>query len=158
MAGSSFTALVLEDLQPGDQWESAGRTLTETDVVNYAGLSGDFNPIHMDQEYAKTTPYGRTVAHGLLGLAIASGLATQAPRVKTIAFLSLLEWKFTEPLAPGDTIHVVSRVLSIEPRARGRRGIVTWHRCLVNQHGKIVQEGRLQTLVQGGQNHPGQET
>jgi acyl dehydratase len=157
MARTAYEALGLADLRAGDEWESAGRTLTEADIVNYAGLSGDFNPIHMDHEHARGTPFGKPMAHGLLGLAICSGLATQAPRVQTMAFLGILEWKFVEPLAAGDTIHVVSRVESVEPRARGRRGVVTWHRRLVNQHGKTVQEGRLQTLVQGGVTDPGEE-
>lgn len=157
MAYHPLMSLGLDDLHVGDEWESAARTLTESDVVHYAGLSGDFNPIHVDHEFARTTPFGKPVAHGLLGLAIASGLATQAPRVRTMALLGLLEWRFLEPLAPGDTVHVVTRVETIEPRARGRRGVVTWHRRLVNQHGVTVQEGRLQTLVQGRDPRPAGE-
>jgi 3-hydroxybutyryl-CoA dehydratase len=141
--------LGLNDLAPGDEWESAGRTVTEVDVVHFAGLSGDFNPLHMDHESARGGPFGRPVAHGLLGLAIASGLASHAPRVDTLAFLAILEWKFLEPIAFGDTLRVVTRVAAVEPRARGRRGVVTWHRRLVNQRGVTVQEGLTQTLVNG---------
>jgi acyl dehydratase len=139
--------LAFDDLAVGDEWESPRRTITEADVVAFAGLSGDFNPIHMDHEAARHGPFGKPVAHGLLGLAIASGLASHHPRVETLAFLGILEWKFLHPLAFGDTVMVVSRVSALEPRSRGRRGLVTWHRRLVNQTGKTVQEGLTQTLV-----------
>jgi 3-hydroxybutyryl-CoA dehydratase len=107
----------------------------------------------MDHEQACRSSFGRPIAHGLLGLAIASGLASHAPRVDTMAFLAILEWKFLHPIAFGDTIRVITRVVLLEPRSRGRRGIVTWHRRLVNQHGKMLQEGMTQTLVRSRQ-HP----
>ena len=142
-------ALAFDDLTVGDEWESPRRTVTEADVVGFAGLSGDYNPLHVDHESARDGPFGRPVAHGLLGLAIASGLASHAPPVATQAFLAILEWKFVAPIAFGDTIRVITRVAALEPRSRGRRGVVTWHRRLVNQHGKTVQEGLTQTLVRG---------
>jgi 3-hydroxybutyryl-CoA dehydratase len=80
-------------------------------------------------------------------MAIGTGLASQAPRVDTLAFLAIIEWKFHSPIGFGDTIHVVSTVEALEPQAKGRRGLVTWHRRIVNQDGSIVQEGRTQTLV-----------
>ena len=141
--------LGFHDLAVDDEWSSPHRTITEADVAAFAGLSGDFNPLHVDHEAARAGPFGKPVAHGLLGLAVASGLGSHAPRVETLAFLGILEWRFLEPIAFGDTIHVVSRVAALEPKARGRRGVVTWHRRLVNQHGTTVQEGRTQTLVQG---------
>jgi acyl dehydratase len=142
--------LRLEDLAVGDEWASPSRTVTEADVVAFAGISGDFNPIHMDHELAAETAFRRPIAHGLLGLAIASGLSSFAPRVETVAFVAILEWKFLEPIAFGDTIHVISRVESIEPRGRGRRGLVTWRKELVNQHGRVAQTGLTQTLVAAG--------
>jgi len=143
--------LGFDDLEVGDEWESPGRTVTETDIVLFAGLSGDYTPLHSDHELAKTAPFGRPVAHGLLGLAIATGLYSQAPRVDTLAFLAILEWKFLLPVVFGDTIKVVSRVAALEPQARGRRGIVTWQRQIYNQNIQIVQEGRTQTLVRSRQ-------
>jgi acyl dehydratase len=143
--------LGFDDLEVGDEWESPGRTVTETDVVLFAGLSGDHNPLHSDHEMAKIGPFGRPVAHGLLGLAIATGLYSQAPRVDTLAFLAILEWRFLLPVVFGDTIKVVSRVAAIEPQARGRRGIVTWERQIFNQNMQIVQQGRTQTLVRSRQ-------
>ncbi len=149
MSPPSSSALRLADLTPGDQWLTPARTVAQCDINAFAGLSGDFNPLHMDALTARGGPFGGIVAHGLLGLALTSGLVSHAPRVETLALLSVLEWRFLEPIRPGDTLHVESRVESIEERARGRRGVVTWHRRLINQDGKVVQEGRIQTLVQG---------
>ncbi len=147
MPRHSLPLLGFQDLTVGDEWESPRRTVTEADVVAFAGLSGDFNPLHVDHEAARAGPFGRPVAHGLLGLALASGLTSQAPRVDTLAFLGILEWRFLGPIAFGDTVRVLSRVEALEPRSRGRRGVVTWFRQIVNQHDAVVQEGRTQTLV-----------
>ncbi len=149
MAKHTITTLTFEDLQPGDEWESPARTVTESDVVAFAGLSGDFNPIHVDHQSSKEGAFGRPVAHGLLGLSIASGLASHAPRVETIAFLAIEEWKFLQPIAFGDTVKVITRVESVEPRGRGRRALITWKRTLINQSGITVQQGTTKTLVKG---------
>jgi acyl dehydratase len=149
VARHEVSLLFYDDLAIGDEWESPARTITESDVVTFAGLSGDFNPLHMDHQAAREGPFGRPVAHGLLGLAIASGLTSHSPRVATMAFLTITDWKFLYPIAFGDTIRVISRVDALEPRSRGRRAVVTWHRRLVNQDGKTLQEGRTQTLVRG---------
>jgi len=141
------TILGYNDLTVGDEWESPGRTVTETDVVTFAGLSGDFNALHVDHAWAAKGPFGKPVAHGLLGLALVPGLAANAPRMDTMAFLAILEWKFLLPIAFGDTVRVVSTVESVEPQARGRRALVVWRRRLVNQDDQTVQEGRTQTLV-----------
>ncbi|WP_165248408.1 MaoC/PaaZ C-terminal domain-containing protein [Paludisphaera soli] len=135
------------DLKLGDEWESPARTVTETDVVTFAGLSGDFNALHVDHDWASKGPFGKPVAHGLLGLALVSGLASHAPRVDTQAFLAILEWKFLLPIAFGDTVRVISRVESVEPQARGRRALVVWRRRLLNQDDQVVQEGLTRTLV-----------
>jgi acyl dehydratase len=147
----SFTPqhLYFDDVAVGQEWESFGRTMTETDIVNFAGLSGDFNPIHINHEFARTTPFRRPIAHGLLGFSMASGLSLNYPAMRTLAFLSLREWHFREPIFIGDTIHVRSRVLEKEPRGRGRRGVITWQRQVLNQNAKIVQEGITLTLVEG---------
>jgi acyl dehydratase len=141
--------LTFEDLNPGDEWESPARTVTEADVVAFAGLSGDYNSIHVDHHSARDNAFGQPVAHGLLGVAIASGLASYAPRVETMAFVAIEEWKFLQPIAFGDTIRVFTEVVSVQPKARGRRALVTWRRRLVNQRGVVVQEGTTRTLVRG---------
>jgi acyl dehydratase len=147
----SFTALHLyfDDVEVGQEWRSLGRTVTEADVVNFAGVSGDFNPIHVDREFAKTTLFGRPIAHGLLVFSIASGLGMFSPPMRTLAFLAIREWHFRGPVFLGDTIHLTTRVLEKEVRSRGRRGSVTWQRRILNQEGRVVQEGITLTLVEG---------
>jgi acyl dehydratase len=147
----SFTAqhLYFDDVEVGQQWESLGRTLTETDIVNFAGLSGDFNPIHIDHEFARTTPFRQPIAHGLLVLSMGSGLAVLNPPMRTLAVQCLRDWQFKEPVYVGDTLRVVSKVLAKEPRSRGRRGVITWQRQILNQERKVVQEGITVTLVEG---------
>src|SRR4051794_19710403 len=151
----SFTAqhLFFDDVAIGQQWESLGRTITEADIVNFAGLSGDFNPIHVDHEFARTTPFRRPVAHGLLVLSMSSGLGMHSPAMRTLAFLQIREWKFVGPVYIGDTVRVRSKLLEKEVRARGRRAVLTWQRQIVNQEGKVVQEGITLTLVEGRAAH-----
>jgi acyl dehydratase len=147
----SFTDrhLYFEDVEVGQEWRSLGRTITETDIVNFAGLSGDFNPIHLDHQFASTTPFRRPIAHGLLVFSVASGLGLFSPPMRTLAILSLRDWQFKGPVFPGDTVHVISRVLEKKVRGRGRRGEITWQRLIYNQDGKVVQEGISVTLVEG---------
>ncbi len=147
----SFTALHLfhDDVTVGQQWESQGRTITEADVVNFAGLTGDFNPMHVDEQYAATTPYQRRMAHGLLVLSISSGLALWAPPMRTLALAVLREWQFKDAVFLGDTIRVRTTLLEKEEKARGRRALCSWKREVVNQAGVVVQEGVSQTLVLG---------
>ena len=150
----SFTTfhLYFDDIEVGQEWLSLGRTITQTDINNFAGISGDFNPIHMDHEFAKTTIFGRPVAHGLLLLSIGSGLGLHAPPMRTMAFLTLKEWNFKEPVYIGDTVRLKTKVLAKQERARGRFGVVTWQRQIVNQDDQIVQHGVTDTLVEGRAN------
>jgi len=150
----SFTTfhLFYDDVAVDQEWESLGRTITETDIANFAGISGDFNPIHMDHEFAKTTMFQRPIAHGLLLLSLASGLGLHAPPMRTIAFLTLKEWHFDQPVFIGDTVRMRTKILAKTDRARGRFGVVTWRRQLINQDGKIVQHGITETLVEGRAN------
>ena len=141
--------LYFDDVEVGQEWESLGRTVTEADIVHFAGLSGDYNPIHVDHAFAATTSFRRPIAHGLLGIAISSGLGIHSPPVRTLAFLSIKEWHFREPIFVGDTIRMRTKVLAKEPRSRGRRGVITWQRQVINQEGHIVQEGITVTLVEG---------
>jgi acyl dehydratase len=150
----SFTPqhLFFDDVEVGQEWESLGRTVTEADIVNFAGLSGDFNPIHVDHEFAKTTPFRRPVAHGLLVWSISSGLGIHAPPLRTLAILGVREWQFKGPVFVGDTIRLRSKVLEKEERSRGRRGVITWLRQVLNQEDKVVHEGQTVTLVEGRAN------
>src|SRR5579872_798142 len=110
----SFTSqhLYFDDVEVGQHWESLGRTITEADIVNFAGLSGDFNPIHVNHEFARATPFRRPLAHGLLVQAVGSGLGLYAPPMRTLALQSFREWHFREPVFIGDTIRVRSEVVS----------------------------------------------
>jgi acyl dehydratase len=134
-----------EDLTEGYSWKSARRTITETDIVQFAGLSGDFNPLHTDEEFAKQTLFGKRIAHGLLGLSIASGLQAAEPPWMILAFMGL-EWKFTKPIFIGDTIHYVSEIQ--KKRELGKeQGIVMVDRKLVNQREEVVQKGTFTLMV-----------
>ena len=152
----SFTPahLYFDDVQVGQEWESQGRTVTQADIANFAGLSGDFNPIHMDHEFCKTTIFRQPIAHGLLILSMGSGLGLAYPPMRTLAFMTIKEWKFLEPVFIGDTIRMKSKVIEKEERSRGKRGVITWQRQIVNQHEKIVEEGIIITLVEGRTRRP----
>lgn len=138
-----------EDIKIGEEFISPGRTITEADVVAFSGVSGDFNVLHTDEEYMKSTPFKNRIAHGLLGLAVQSGLTSRAivPAVSTFAFLGIKEWNFKLPIFFGDTIKL--RITPIEKRETKKpdRGIVVWRREVVNQKGEIVQEGITLTMV-----------
>lgn len=147
----SFTShhLFFDDIEIGQEWESLGRTVTESDIVSFAGLSGDFNPIHIDHQFAQTTPFRQRIAHGLLIFSIASGLGLYHPPMRTLAFVDIREWHFRGPVFMGDTIRVKTRALEKEVRGRGRRGTIAWQRQIINQDRKVVQEGITVTLVEG---------
>ncbi|MCA9270797.1 MAG: MaoC family dehydratase N-terminal domain-containing protein [Planctomycetales bacterium] len=138
--------LHFDDIEVGQVWRSQGRTITETDVVNFAGMTGDYTPLHVDHEYASNTPFRKPIAHGLLGLSLLAGMSSRCPNMATAAFLGVRDWKFLKPLFFGDTVHVTTEVT--EKRQHGRRrGEVIWRRELVNQHGQVVQSGVFETLV-----------
>ena len=142
------TSLYFDDLDLNAEYQSVARTVTQSDLTTFAGFSGDFNPIHVDHEFAKTTPYRRPVVHGFGVFSIASGLGTQSPATRTVALLRVAEWAFTAPVFVGDTIHLLSRVHEKTLKGRGRRGEVVWHRRILNQDGRVVQEGFMVTLVE----------
>jgi acyl dehydratase len=103
----------------------------------------------MDHEFAKTTLYRKPIAHGLLVFSMGSGLGLMFPPMRTLAFLSIKEWHFREAVFIGDTLRVKARVVEKEERSRGRRGVITWQRQILNQDHKIVQEGMTVTMVEG---------
>ncbi len=140
--------MYFEDFQIGYSIQSPGRTITETDVVTFAGLSGDYNQLHTDEVYASAGQFGARVAHGLLGLSIASGLALRLGFMEgTVdAFLSL-EWKFRRPIYIGDTIHVTAEVVNTRAMRRAGGGIVDFDVAVVNQDGQSVQKGQWRVLV-----------
>jgi 3-hydroxybutyryl-CoA dehydratase len=146
----SFSAvhLYFDDLEVGQEWTSGGRTVTEADIINFAGFSGDFNPIHIDAEFAKTTPFRRTIAHGFAVFSMSSGLGVMSPPTRTLAMLRVPVWNFVHPVFAGDTIKVKNKVLEKIVRGRGKRGEIVWQRQIFNQDGKVVQEGQYVLLIE----------
>lgn len=140
-----------EDLEVGARFTSPGRTVTEADIVNFAGLSGDYMPLHTDAEYAKNTIFGERIAHGLLGLIIASGLFTRTELAggitNTVIALLGVTWGFKGPIKIGDTVHLEVEVVDKKETSKGDRGIVTLKRRLINQRGELVQEGETPLMV-----------
>jgi len=144
--------LYYEDLKKGFRFSSPARTVTEADIVNFAGLSADYNPLHIDAEYGRKSIFGERVAHGLLGLVIASGLFTRTDlnfrcRKSLIALLSVDSWKFLGPIRIGDTVHLEVEVADKRVTSKPDRGVVVFRRILINQRGETVQEGNSTMLI-----------
>jgi acyl dehydratase len=135
-----------DDVEVGQQWTSQSRTVLESDVSQFAGMTGDFNPLHVDHDYAASSPYRKPIAHGLLGLSWVAGLGSTAPLMETVAFTSIKGWNFLLPIYFGDTVRVQTRCCEKIPRGR-KAGQILWERKLINQKGQVVQEGRFVTLV-----------
>ena len=146
---STPRGLYFEEFEPGQRIVTAGRTVTETDVVQFAGLSGDFNQIHVDQAYSAQTPVGQRVAHGLLVASIASGLAVQTGVMEgtVMFFREILEWKFIKPVFLGDTIHVEMEVKETKAMRRVGGGLVTIELEVKNQSGEVVNKGLWAVLM-----------
>lgn len=141
--------LFLEDLEENQVFVSRGRTVTETDIVNFAGLSGDFNPIHLDREAAAEGGYGRPVAHGVLAISMVTGLIDSLGlfRQTMIAMLGIDEWRFHHPVFAGDTIRLRLTILSTRRTRAGDRGVVVRGIEVLNQRGEIVQSGTITVMV-----------
>jgi acyl dehydratase len=132
-----------DDLEVGLREASPARTITEADVSAFAGLSGDFNPLHVDAVAAAATTFGRRIAHGLLGTAVASGLFTRTElshslQGSLIAMLGV-EARFLAPIFFGDTIHVVAEVAELRDTENAGRGVAMIRRAVVNQDDATVQ-------------------
>ena len=139
--------LCFEDLKVGDEYQSPGRTVTEADIVIFAGLTGDYNVLHTDAEHMKSSLYGERIAHGLLGLSIQHGLlARSMPDRRGERFIGL-KWKFRGPIKIGDTLHAWARVMAKKDADEPRWGVVTMERQVLNQRGEVVQEGETEHLV-----------
>jgi 3-hydroxybutyryl-CoA dehydratase len=140
--------LFFEDLQQGQELSTKGRTISEADIVNFAGISGDYNPIHTNAVFAAETPFGQRVAHGTLGLSIATGLSYQAGFLEetVMAFLSL-EWKYSAPIYIGDTIHCTMTITELKAMRRLGGGKVVLEVQVLNQDDAVVQRGSWTLLV-----------
>ena len=129
-----------EDFVVGDRYRTDAITVTETHVVNWAGLTGDWVPLHTDAEYAASTAFGQRIAHGPLTLALALGLATRTGMFGdcVLAWLGLDEVRLPLPVLFGDTIHAEVEVQSCRPTSKPGRGLTVLQYEVLNQRGEVV--------------------
>ncbi|KAA8612180.1 MaoC family dehydratase [Salipiger aestuarii] len=143
--------LYWEDLTEGDAFDSPTRTITEADVTGFACLSGDFNRLHVDAEYAAGSAYGQRIAHGLLVVSVMSGLTTRMLMNNFLepSLLGLLDMqcRFPKPTFIGDTIGVRVTVTEKRETSKPERGILSFRREVINQRGETVVEGIWKLLV-----------
>jgi 3-hydroxybutyryl-CoA dehydratase len=132
-------SLYFEDFTVGSVFETRGRTVTEADIVNFAGLSGDFIELHTNEEFARKSPFGRRIAHGALIFSISTGLTTQLNLINdtVLAFYGVDKLRFTKPVFIGDTVRVQKRIIEAQERDKGR-GVLTFETSVLNQHSEPV--------------------
>lgn len=138
---SKPTGMYYEDFEVGMELRTPRRTMTLTDIVNFACLTGDFNAPHSDHDFCKTQPYGEPIAHGPLVWAMAGGLgyASGITDGTVVAMLGVDKWRVHLPVKHGDTIHVVQRVTDKRTTSKPDKGIVTFSREIRNQRDEVVQ-------------------
>lgn len=144
-----FMGRYYEDLQTGEEYISPGRTITETDVVNFACFSADWFSIHTDEEYAKKTQYKTRIAHGLLGLALTDGLKIRIPELASVHNIATIFWNynFRKPIHIGDTVRVKIKIKSMRETKKPDQGLVVDEVTMLNQHNEIVGEGEHGLLI-----------
>jgi acyl dehydratase len=151
LAASQVDRLYFEDLPLDKTFVTAGRTITEADVVAFAGLSGDFNSLHVDETFAAATGFGGRIAHGLLVLSVASGLTTRLPVLHALqpALLGMTDvtCRWLAPTRIGDTIRVELTFIAAQLTRSGTRGRVTERRVALNQDDVTVLDSHWTLLV-----------
>jgi acyl dehydratase len=138
-----------DEFREGETFTTAARTVTEAAVDAFAGLSGDFNPLHTDEEAARQTPMKGRIAHGMLVLSVATGLANQLGLFEgtTLALLGMDRLKWTAPVRPGDTIHVELAIRQKKESSKPDRGVLVTGATVVNQRGEPVMTAEWTTLM-----------
>ena len=146
--GGARVAVQLEDIEVGASFQTSRRTVTEADIVAFAGVSGDFNPLHVDEIFAREqTPFGGRIAHGPLVLSMSYGLRSERDDWQILALASC-ERRFRAPVFPGDTVWGVCEVLERRAsRSRPGTGFVTLGVSIHSDRGEVVQEGRDVLMV-----------
>lgn len=144
-----MTTYYFEDFEVGQVFESGGRTITETDLTFFSMLSGDWNPVHADAEYAKTTRFGERVVHGALGIAVSTGMLHELGifHDSVIAMLGFRNWNFLKPLLVNNTIRLRLTITDVSPGKSGNSGKVGRRFELLNENNEVVQEGESDVLV-----------
>jgi acyl dehydratase len=142
-------AWFFEDFEAGQVFRTQGRTITESDVVTFAGWSWDTNPLHTDEVYAATQRFGAPIAHGLLGMSVAMGLAARLGVFEScsIALLGVDRWRFLRPILVGDTVTCEVAITGTRPTSRGDAGVLDRDFRLLNQDHEVVQQGSIGLLV-----------
>lgn len=138
-----------DELELGDEFITVSRSVTEADIVNFCGVSGDFNQLHSDIEFARNSPFGQRIAHGMCGLAIASGCLNRSGLIEgtTVAFKAIREWHFKRPIYIGDTIYVNVRVKEKTDTGKSDRGLISFWLTVINQRDEVVMEGQWDVLM-----------
>ena len=144
-----MAGLYFEEFSVGQKFNTVGRTGSEGDIFNFAGLTGDFNQIHTDAACAATTQFGQRIAHGLLGLSLATGLIMRTGLLEgtVLAFREITEWKFVKPFYIGDTIYAELTVTETKALPRIGGGALISSIAVKNQNDDICQRGSLNLLV-----------
>lgn len=144
-----MTTYYFEDFKVGQVFESGGRTITETDLTFFSMLSGDWNPVHADAEFAKTTRFGERVVHGALGIAVSTGMLHELGifHDSVIAMLGFRNWNFLKPLLVNNTIRLRLTITDVSPGKSGNSGKVGRRFELLNENNDVVQEGESDVLV-----------
>ena len=140
--------IFFEDMAVGQTYITPRRTITDTDIVQFAGLTGDYNPLHTDDVFAAKSDFGQRIAHGPMLVGMTFGLLSRVGLLDGTA-LALLEitWTFQAAVKPGDTIHVQATVADARLTQKTDRGVIQLNIEIVNQLGKTVQAGRAKVLV-----------
>src|SRR5215475_7073980 len=151
MSDARRNGYTFADLHVGMSFRSPGRTITDADLMAFAGLTGDYSELHTSDVYAHSSQFGRRVAHGMLGLAYAHGLMwarTGELRDTAIAFLGISDWKFAGPIFVGDTIFVNYRIAELrDSKSRPTQAIAIFDVEVVTQDERVVQQGKKALLV-----------
>lgn len=139
----------LEDFAPGQVFRTQGRTITDADLVGFAGWSWDTNPVHTDAVTSAAGRFGQPIAHGVLGLSVAMGLLSRLGIFErcSIALLGIDEWRFTHPVLVGDTVTCTVTILGVRETSAGRAGVLDRGLVLTNQDDVVVQRGRIGLMV-----------
>jgi acyl dehydratase len=142
-------AWYFEDFEAGQVFRTQGRTITESDLVIFAGWSWDTNPLHTDAAYSATQRFETPIAHGLLGMSVALGLAARLGVFEScsVALLGVDRWRFLRPLLVGDTVTCEVAITGTRPTSRGDAGVLDREFRLYNQNDELVQQGSIGLLV-----------